>query len=110
MLRHQRWLDAFGDLADAIKMDGVQALGAAERQADAVQRYWKIATHRFETPDRRAAAHIVFGVDFHEGHIGRPFEHCLMVLEAQPDPGSRGDRVAGTGCRRGHRRSVLRMR
>lgn len=50
-------------------MEGVQAVGAAERETNAVQRNREVTAHGIEIPDRRAAAHIVLCMDFHEGHM-----------------------------------------
>jgi hypothetical protein len=35
-------------------------------------------------------------MDFHPRHIWACIEHCLMVLEAQSDPGFRRDQIAAT--------------
>jgi hypothetical protein len=48
VLRHQRRLDTLRNLFDASKMDGIETFGAAERQANAVQRDWKVAANRVE--------------------------------------------------------------
>ena len=71
VLGNQSGLDALGDLPDAIEMRRVEAFGAAERKTDAVQRDRKVAANGVEITHRRSAAHVVLGVDFHEGHGGR---------------------------------------
>src|SRR5262249_13457619 len=107
VLRHQRWLDPLGYLPDTIEMRLVQTLGTAERETDTMQRYGNIAPDGFQTADRRSATHVVFGMDFHEGDIGRASQHRLMVLEPQPDPGFGRDRIVTADCCQGHCGSAL---
>src|SRR6516165_6236458 len=67
-------------------MVAVEPLGAAERQADPVQRNRVIAADRLEISKWRPAAQIVFGMDL-EPRDGRPLvEDGLVVRETQPDP------------------------
>jgi hypothetical protein len=98
VLRHQRRLDPLRDLPNAIEVGQIQAFGAAQRQADAMQRYGIIAAYRLEAADRGAAAHVVFGVNLHEGDAGRRLQHRLMVLEPQSDSGLSRDRVVAADC------------
>src|SRR6516164_2887333 len=85
----------------------VQAFGTAEREADTMQRYGNIAPNGFQTADRRSATHVVFGMNFHPGHVWACIEHSLMVLEAQSDPGFRRDQIAATGCLEHQLRGVM---
>ena len=100
--------------SDALEMRAIEPFGAAERKADAMQRYRIIAADGVEIAQRRAAAHVIFGVNLHPGDVGPRVEHRLMVLKAQPDPGFRRNRAAsrvtagghgGRICRSGRRRS-----
>ena len=104
VLRHQGGLDAFGDLADAFEMCGIEPLRAAEREPDAVERNRMVAADGFETADRRAAAHVVLGMHLHPRDVGATLQYRLVMLEAQPYPGLRWDR-AGTNLRERHRSS-----
>ncbi len=93
VLGHQAGLDPLGDAANAFEMRRVQSLGAAERQPDAVQRNRIIAADGVEIAQRRAAAHVVLGVNFHPRHVGANVQHRLVVLEAQPYSGFRRNRA-----------------
>ena len=93
VLRHQPGLDPFGDAPDALEMRHVEAFGAAKREPDAVQRHRVVAANAVEVAGRRAAAHVVLGVDFEPRHLGTGVEHRLVMLETQPDPGFRRNRI-----------------
>ena len=93
MLGHQAGLDPLGDLADALEMRRIDPFGAAERKPDAVQRYRRVAADGVEIAQRRPAAHVVLGMNFHPRHVGARVEHGLVMLEAQPDPGFRRDQA-----------------
>ncbi len=93
MLRHHGGLDPLRHALNAFEVRRVQSFGAAEREPDAVQRDRIVAANGIEIAQRRAAAHVVFGVDFHPRHVGTDVQHRLMVLEAQSYPGSRRNRA-----------------
>src|SRR6266851_9658465 len=64
VLRHKSWPDPLGDLPDAFEMRLIKAVGAAERQSYAVQRYRNVAANGVEIPQRRSPAHVVLRMDF----------------------------------------------
>jgi hypothetical protein len=66
VLRHERGLDPLRDLGDALDMRGVESLGAAERQADAVQR------------DRIIAADGRFGANFERLQARKKFNFLFI--------------------------------
>src|SRR5215472_7440245 len=94
MLRDERRRDALDRAADSVEMAEVEPLGAAERQADAVQRNRVIAADRLEKSQRRSAAQVVFGMDLQPPDRWLLVEDGLMVREAQPDPRLPRDRAA----------------
>ena len=83
-------------------MVDIEAIGAAERKTDPMQRNRFVAANGIEKPERRPATHIIFGVNFHPRHIGLSPKHHLVVLKAQPNPGFCGDQAAFIGGCRGH--------
>src|SRR5580704_8509296 len=92
VLRHKAGLDPLRDLANALDMRRVEPLGAAERQPDAMQRNREIAADRVETGERRAAAHVILGMDLHPRDVWSRVQDRLVVLEAQTDSGFRRNR------------------
>jgi len=101
MLGHHAWLDPLGDLSNTFQMPDVEAIRAAERKPYTMQGNGFVATNGIEITQRRSAAHVILGMDFHPRHVRLTFEHNLMVRKAQPDPGFRRNRAALVGgCRR----------
>src|SRR6516165_9114753 len=94
MLRDERRRDALDGAADPVEMAEIEPLGAAQRQADAVQRNRVIAADRLEISERRPAAQIVFGMDLQPRHTRLLVEDGLVVWETQPDPRLPRDRAA----------------
>ena len=94
MLGDEPRFEAFDDAPDTIQMGAIKALGAAERKPDAMQRDGIVATDGVEIGERRAAPHVVLGVNFQPSHFRPRIEDRLMVLKAQPDPRRGRDRAA----------------
>ncbi len=109
MLGHQAGLDPLGHAADAFEMGRIQSLGAAQRQPDAVQRDRTVAADGVEIAQRRAAAHVVLGVDLHPRHVGATVQHRLVMLEAQPYSGLCRNR-AGMGDEVGRHQPAITSR
>src|SRR6266571_3488883 len=100
MLGDESWLNPLDDLPHAREMRRIEPVGAAERQARAVQRDRIVVADRVEDLRRRSAAHVVLGVHLEPRGGGTRFEDFLMVAETQPDPGPCRDRVASVSQRR----------
>lgn len=98
MLGDHSGLEAFGDPADTRQVAEVEALGAAERQSDLVQRNRIVAPDRIQIGLRRPAAQVVLGRHFEPSHVRALIEHRLMVREAQPEPRLCRNRVAPFQC------------
>src|SRR6516162_5083076 len=79
----------------------IEPLGAAERQAHAVQRNRVIAADRLEVRERCPAAQIVFGMDLQPRDTRPLVEHGLVMRETQPDPRLPRDRAARRADRGG---------
>ena len=67
MLGDERRLEALDQPCQPLEMRGVEPLGAAEREPDAVDRQRIVGAQPLQAPHGRSAAHVVLGVDFQPG-------------------------------------------
>ncbi len=93
MLGDEERLAALDQRREPLQMVMLDAVGRAERQADAVQAQRIIATDHAELPERSAAAHVVFRMHLEPadgGAGGNDFGH---MRRAQTDADRRRDRT-----------------
>src|SRR5712664_1819885 len=93
-LGYEARLDSLHEGSDAAQMAFVEPFGAAEREADAMQRERIIATDGVEICERRSTAKVILGMHLEPGDARLFLQHGPVVLKAQPDPRVRGNRAA----------------
>ena len=85
VLGDERRLEALHQSCQPLEMRGVEPLGAAERQSHPMDRHRVVGAQPLERAPRRAAAHVVLGVDFQPGDRGAALEDLRHVGGAQTD-------------------------
>src|SRR4051812_43665325 len=87
MFRDERGLVALDEMSEARKMRLVERLRAADRHADAMQRYGMVAAHGLKHAMRRTTgAHVILGVNLEEAaaYSFRKDRDKMLMLEAGP--------------------------
>src|SRR5207253_2963770 len=70
MLGHRHWIDPVDECCQLPEMASIDALGTAQRQADAVETDRIVATDLLERVAQRSAVHVVLGVDLEPSEGG----------------------------------------
>ena len=85
VLGDERRLEALDQSRQPLEMRGVEPVRAAEREPHPMDRHRVVGAQPLERAPRRAAAHVVLGVDLQPGDGGAALEDLRHVRGAQTD-------------------------
>src|SRR5216683_1328910 len=93
MVRDESRRNALGHLANPLEVSGINAIGAAQREADAMEGDGIVPANPLELSERHPPAHVILGVNLEPGDVGAALHDLPMVQRAKADPRRGGDRT-----------------